>query len=445
MSDMSSHRRNRRLQVEYLPIDSVKPTPGSPRRHPASQIRALTKSFDAFGQVLPILVDADSRIVSGHAQHEVAKRLRMTEVMAIRIEYLSEAQIKALMLALNRTAELATWDDHALGSILLELSELDLDFDIEATGFAMAEIELKIEGLDDAEEEQEEILVASGTPVTQLGELWILGNHRLVCGDALDANTWAAVMADDKATLVVTDSPFNVPIHGHVAGLGKHRYREFPMANGEMDEASFTEFLRTAMTRAHEWSAAGSVHYWAMDWRHAFEISSAGRCVYERFLNMCVWQKTSPGMGSFYRSQHELFFVYAKGGAPSRNNVQLGRFGRSRSNVWTYPGAASLSRTSEEGNPLAMHPTVKPLALISDIMLDASARGDIVADPFAGSGTSLIAAEKLGRKARAIELDPLYCDTIVRRWQNWTGERAVRVLDGSTFNALEAVREGGEQ
>jgi DNA modification methylase len=259
----------------------------------------------------------------------------------------------------------------------------------------------------------------------------------------LDASDWATLMADDTAALVVTDPPYNVPISGHVSGLGQHRHREFAMAVGEMDAAGFTAFLQTAMTLAYRHATAGSVHYWAMDWRHVGEIGSAGHAVYERLLNICVWQKNQPGMGSFYRSQHELFFVFSKAGASPRNNIQLGRFGRSRSNIWSYPGAASLARTSEEGNPLAMHPTVKPLALICDILLDASARGDVVADPFAGSGTSLIAAEKLNRAARAIELDPLYCDTILRRWRKWTGEDAVRQRDGATFAAIEADGQGG--
>lgn len=204
--------------------------------------------------------------------------------------------------------------------------------------------------------------------------------------------TWALAMGDDRAALIVSDAPYHVPIDGHVSGLGRYRHREFAMAAGEMSPAEFTSFLQTAMTMAHQWSAAGSVHYWFMDWRHALEISSAANIVYERHLNMAVWAKNQPGMGSFYRSQHELVFVYTKGGASPRNNVQLGRFGRSRSNVWTYPSAASLARTAEEGNPLAMHPTVKPLALICDMLLDASVRGDIVADPFGGSGTTLIAA-----------------------------------------------------
>ena len=439
MSESISLRRNARLATEYLNPERLTPMPSAPRKHPKSQIRALTKSFKAFGQVLPILIDAESRIISGHAQWEVAKKLGMAEVMAIRIEHLAEPQIKALMIALNRLSDQSKWDEPALNAILLDLQSLNLDFDIEATGFTEIEIELRVENLDGSEEEADEpVLVAGGPAITRAGDLWRLGAHRLMCGDSLDETAWDKLMGEDRAALVVTDPPFNVPIHGHVSGLGMHRHREFAFASGEMSEAEFTNFLRTAMAHARRWSQPGSAHYWAMDWRHVVEIGSAGRATYDRFLNVAVWAKNQPGMGSFYRSQHELFFVFGKGGAPTRNNVQLGRFGRSRTNVWTYPSAASLARTAEEGKPLAAHPTVKPLALIADILLDASVKGDIVADPFAGSGTSLIASEKLGRIARVIEFDPNYCDTAIRRWQRWTGAMATREADGVRFAALEA-------
>lgn len=444
MPHTSPSRRNAPLSTEYISTTALSPMPGAPREHPKSQIRALTKSFETFGQVLPILIDGEHRIISGHAQWEVAKRLGLIEVMVMRVEYLTESKTKALMVALNRLADLSKWDDAALRTILLDLHELDLDFDIEAIGFTEIEIELRIGDLGSVESDEQDIVVGNGDAITRPGDRWQLGDHLLLCADALEPDSWTQLMGTELAALVVTDPPYNVPIQGHVSGLGKHKHREFAMAVGEMSAAEFTGFLETAMVHAHRWSQPGSVHYWAMDWRHVVEVGSAGQTVYERYLNMAVWAKNQPGMGSYLRSQHELLFIFAKGGAPTRNNVQLGRFGRSRSNVWNYPGAASLARTSEEGNPLASHPTVKPLALICDILLDASVKGDIVADPFAGSGTTVIAAEKLGRKARVIELDPLYCDTIIRRWQRWAGRAAVRVADGLTFSALEAQIEEGE-
>ncbi len=444
MSQSIPPRRNAPLHTEYLATTSLTAMPGAPRQHPKSQLRALTKSFEAFGQVLPILIDSERRIISGHAQWEVAQRLGLAEVMVIRVEYLTEPQVKALMIALNRLGDLSKWDEAALSTILLDLHGLELDFDIEATGFTEIEIELRIEGIQDlVGQEDAPALVGDGPAITQPGDLWQLGEHRLLCGDALQEESWQLLMGEDRAAIVVADAPFNIPIDGNVTGQGKFRHREFAMAIGEMSPAEFTAFLRAAMTHAHHWSHPGSVHAWAMDWRHVQEITAAGLAVYERYHNLAVWVKDRPGMGSFYRSQHELFFIFGKGGAPMNNQIQLGRFGRSRSNVWHYPSAASVARTSDEGNPLSWHPTVKPLALVCDILLDASGKGDIVGDPFAGSGTSLIAAEKLGRKARCLELDPAYCDTVIRRWQRWTGEAALRVGDGMTFAAIEAEAEGG--
>jgi DNA modification methylase len=368
---------------------------------------------------------------------QVAKELGLPEMMVIRIDYLSEPQVRALMIALNRLGDLSKWDDGALKTVLLDLQELELDFDIEATGFTEIEIELRVQDLDFTEPDETAVLVGEGPTIVSAGELWELGDHLLYCGDALQATSWQALMAAELADAVVTDPPFNVQINGHVTGSGEHRHREFAVASGELSPSAFTDFLKTAMGHAHGWSTPGSVHHWAMDWRHVVEIGTAGQATYERFLNVAVWAKNRPGMGSYLRSQHELFFIFAKGGAPARNNIQLGRFGRSRSNVWSYPSAASLAKTAEEGNPLSFHPTVKPLALICDILLDSTVKRDIVVDPFAGSGTTVIACEKLGRAARVMELDPAYCDLIIRRWQHWTGESAVRVADGLTFAALE--------
>jgi DNA modification methylase len=434
-------RLNTPLATEYASITDLKEMPDIPRRHPESQIRAVAKSLHAFGQVLPILVDSEGRIISGQALKDAAERIGMTQVMIIRANHLDAMQVKALRVALNRLGDLSDFDDAALNPILLELYEADLTFDLEATGFVMPEIELRILDLDfaGAEAAEDTILVGDGPTVTQPGDLFHLGVHRLFCGSALEASSWATLMGDDLAALVVTDSPWNVPINGHVSGLGKHKHREFAMAVGEMSEQEFTDFLQTSMHHAYSYSKPGSVHYWAIDWRHVGEIITAGKSVYERYLNMAVWAKNQPGMGSFLRSQHELFFIFAKGGAPTRNNIQLGRFGRSRSNLWSYGSAASMARTSEEGNPLAAHPTVKPLALVCDILLDASVKGDIIVDCFAGSGVCLIAAEKLGRVARCIELDAAYCDAIIRRWQHWTGEAAIRAADGALFSAVEAM------
>jgi hypothetical protein len=225
-----------------------------------------------------------------------------------------------------------------------------------------------------------------------------------------------------------------VPIQGHVSGLGAIQHREFAMATGEMSEADFITFLTNVLGLSARYSRDGSLHYICMDWRHLPELQAAGDAVYTEQKNLCVWVKDNPGMGSFYRSQHELVLVFKHGTAAHRNNIQLGRHGRNRSNVWNYPGVNSFRRTSDEGDLLALHPTVKPVKLVADAILDASARGDVVLDPFLGSGTTLIAAERVGRRCRGIELDPLYVDTIVRRWQALTGDVARHAVTDLRFD-----------
>jgi DNA modification methylase len=241
--------------------------------------------------------------------------------------------------------------------------------------------------------------------------------------------------------MVFTDSPFNVRIDGHATGNGAIRHREFAMASGEMSEAEFASFLNNSLRLISEFSANNSVHYLCMDWRHCAELIAAGMQNYDEFLNLVVWVKNSGGMGSFYRSQHELVFVFRKGKGPHRNNVQLGRFGRNRTNVWSYGGIQTLSKQSDEGNLLAMHPTVKPIAMVADAILDCTARGEVVLDAFLGSGTTLMAAERVGRICYGIEIDPIYVDVAVRRWQKYTGESAVHAVTGKRFDEIAAERE----
>jgi DNA modification methylase len=267
--------------------------------------------------------------------------------------------------------------------------------------------------------------------------LWLLGRHRVLCGNALDPETFTALMGQERAAMVFTDPPYNVPIEGHASGLGTIHYRPFPMASGEMNEAEFTAFLGQACRNLAAFSTAGSLHYICIDWRHLNELLAAGREAYGELKNVCVWVKDNAGMGS---SQHELVLVFKQPGEPHRNNVQLGQFGRNRSNVWHFPGANSFARCGAEGNLLALHPTVKPVALVADAILDCSARGDIVLDAFLGSGTTVIAAERAGRRCCALELDPGDVDTAIRRWQTLTGDKARHAVTGCYFDDL--VREG---
>jgi DNA modification methylase len=345
----------------------------------------------------------------------------------------------AFLIADNRLTENSSWDERMLGEQLKILSELKLDFDLEAIGFEVPEIDLLIDGLNTVPEADpdDRLPEISESAISVLGDLWQLGKHRVLSGNSLLAASYERLMDRAKADLVITDPPYNVVIDGHATGICKIHHREFGMASGEMNSAEFTDFLRRAMLAARAHSIAGSLAYYFMDWRHMTEILSAGQQVYSELLNLCVWAKSNGGMGSFYRSAHELVFLFKNGTGSHRNNVQLGKFGRYRTNVWNYPGANSFSRSDSEGNLLALHPTPKPVALIADAIKDCTARGDPVLDPFLGSGTAVIAAERSGRQCYGLELDPLYVDTIIRRWQRQTKLEAVHVETGETFNGRD--------
>jgi DNA modification methylase len=342
------------------------------------------------------------------------------------------------VIADNRLAELAGWDHEILAIELQALSDLDLDFDLEITGFETAEIDLLLEDdigdHDPADDVQEPV---PGPAITQPGDVWHLGRHKLICGDAQDAGTYQVLMGNERARAVFTDPPYNVKIDGHVCGSGKVRHREFAMASGEMDKSGFTAFLHDALAAMVDVSLDGAIHFVCMDWRHMDELSAAGDSIYSELKNLVVWAKTNGGMGTFYRSRHELIFVYKVGTAKHLNTFGLGESGRYRTNVWEYPGVNSFGGNQED---LALHPTVKPVALVANAIRDVTRRNDIVLDGFGGSGTTLIAAERTGRVARLIELDPLYCDVICRRYEALNGKPAT--LDGSeqTFHDVEIER-----
>jgi len=437
------------MAVTYLPIGQLQLDPRNPRFHSPRQIRQIARSIESFGFNVPILVDAKCKVIAGHGRVMACKLRGWTEVPTISLEHLSEAQAKAFALADNRLTENSVWDDRLLAEQLKELSALDLDFSLEATGFEMGEIDLRIEGLNggQASDDVADDLSAlpSGLAVTRLGDLWLLGEHRVLCGSALDGASYATLLEGERADLVFTDPPYNVRIDGNVSGLGAVRHREFQMASGEMSEADFTNFLMRALSLHARHSSQGSLHFVCMDWRHMDELLAAGRAIYSGLKNLCVWAKDNGGMGSLYRSQHELVFVFKHGRAPHRNNVMLGVHGRNRSNLWSYPSAKSFSRSGDEGNLLALHPTVKPVALVADAIMDATSRRDIVLDGFLGSGTTVVAAERTGRRCFGLELDPLYVDTIVRRWQAVTRNEARHTSSGRLFMELEdEVKEGSE-
>jgi DNA modification methylase len=424
------------------PLSELGADPDNARRHPPAQLRALARAIETFGVVAPILVDAKLSILAGHARIEACRLLGRDTVPTIMIEHLDPARARAFMLADNRISELGEWDDRQLAVNLKALAEIDLGFSLESTGFSMGEIDLKIEGLDAEDagaDDPDEAPIDSGPSVARLGDTWRLGDHNIVCGSALDPAAYEALLAGEVVDAVFTDPPYNVPINGHVSGKGKRRHREFVAASGELSGPEYAAFLAEACRLAAINSRAGAVAFWFTDWRGVRTLLAVGAGAYDELLNICVWVKNNGGMGSLYRSAHELVAVFRNGATQHRNNVQLGRFGRNRSNVWTYPGANSFMKASEEADLLALHPTPKPVALVADALLDVTARRDLVLDPFLGSGTTLIACERLGRRCRAIELDPLYVDLAIRRWQRMTGEAAVRGIDGATFDDLAAA------
>jgi DNA modification methylase len=428
------------MHIEQVAVEALRPYPHNARTHSRAQIRKIAKSIEKFGFVNPVLVDDQKQIIAGHGRVEAAKLLGMKTVPTVLVSHLSEAEKRAYILADNKLALDAGWDREILAIELQGL--IDIGFEVELSGFETAEIDIILEDVAEAKSssgpEDQIPEEPEGLPVTRTGDLWVLGPHRLICADARDEDAYRSLMDGEKAAFVFTDPPYNVAIDGHVSGLGKVRHREFAMASGEMSGNEFTAFLEAIFRNLVKFSSDGSIHDICMDWRHMAEVLTAGNSTYTELKNVCVWNKNNAGMGSLYRSKHELVFVFKNGSAPHINNVELGRFGRSRSNVWDYAGVNTFrpGRMDE----LALHPTVKPVALVADAIKDCSRRNDIVLDPFSGSGTTIIAAEKTGRRARVIEIDPAYCDVAVRRWQQFSGKKARLVDGGKTFEEVSEER-----
>jgi DNA modification methylase len=423
-------------KLTYVSPDEINPNRKNPRKHSAAQIRALAKSIQAFGFNVPMVVDRDMQVLAGHGRLLAARQLKLTLVPVICVDDLSEAEANAYMLADNKLTDRSTWDEPLLAAHLKELSALSADFDLEATGFEPPEIDLRILSLDeDKLDPAEDFEGPKRPPVTKPGDCWLLNDHVICCGNALDPSTYALFPDAAKAAAVFTDPPYNVPIEGHVSGRGKIKHHEFFQASGEMTRPEFTAFLTQVLGHAKAKTQAGALLYCCMDWRHLAEMQAAGEACDLELINFCVWVKSNGGMGTLYRSRHELVFVFKNGGGPHCNNVQLGRFGRNRTNVWHYPGA----NVPGAGKLLHYHPTPKPIAMVADALQDATARGDYVLDPFLGSGTTLLAAERTGRKALGIDLDPVFIDTAIARWQKMTGSEA-RLANGQPFSAVVGER-----
>lgn len=425
-------------QIRKLFIRDLKPYANNPRTHSKKQIRQIADSIREFGWTNPVLTDAEDGVIAGHGRVEAARLLGMTEVPVLRLDHMSEAQKRAYIIADNKLAENAGWDTELLAIELQGLLDLSVDFDIELTGFETGEIDVLLASETVTEPETVPLPETDSPAVSRRGDLWLIGKHRLLCGDALNSGDWQTLMDKDKAQMIFIDPPYNVPIAGHVSGLGAVKHREFAMASGEMSRDAFTEFLRGSFRNLAAFSADGAIHFVCMDWRHMREVLNAADGIYGELKNLCIWAKTNAGMGSFYRSQHELVFAFKHGTASHINNFGLGDKGRHRSNLWTYAGANTFR--AGRMDDLKAHPTVKPVDMVADAVMDCSQRGGIVVDAFAGSGTTLLAAARTGRIGVGMEIDPHYTDLIIRRLQDATGETAVHADSFDSFVAVGAER-----
>ena len=426
-----------KAKITFIPIMELKPYKNNARKHSAKQIQQIANSIKEFGFMSPVLVNSDRQIMAGHGRVEAAKKLGMKEVPVISTNHLSEDQRRAFIIADNKIAQNAEWNNDLL-SIELKYLNTVTDFDIEITGFETPEIDL-ITDMDEVEEDDEVTAPEIDKPsITKRGDVWDLGEHRLICGDSTLSDTFTELLGKERAHMIFTDPPYNVPIDGHVCGLGSVKHKEFAMASGEMTEVQFQAFLYLVCKHMLEFSRDGSLHYICMDWRHIYELLAAAKRLYRELKNICVWNKDNGGMGALYRSKHEFVTVFKHGTKPHVNNIELGKHGRYRTNVWDYAGVNSFGKNRSD---LKLHPTVKPVTMVADAIKDCTKHGHIVLDPFAGSGTTIIAAEKTGRIARCIEFDPHYCDVIIRRWQKITGSEAINFDTLQSFDETANVKE----
>jgi DNA modification methylase len=426
------------LTIETMPINALKPNARNARTHSRKQVRQIADSITAFGFLVPILIDEDGVVIAGHGRYAAAKLLGLQQVPVIKVQGLSYAQRRALALADNKIAGNAGWDRELLATELPELADILVveGLDISITGFAPVEIDqLTTDFEEDASDPADSVDPewTTAVPVSKPGDLWELGRHRILCGDARKTDDITRLMGDGRAAMAFLDPPYNVRVRD-IVGRGQIKHTEFAMASGELSRTDFVDFLAASLAAAAAVSRDGAIHFACMDWRHIGQLLDAGSRVYGETLNVAVWVKSNAGQGSFYRSQHELIGVFRVGQGAHLNNIELGRHGRSRSNVWHYAGLNTFraGRLDE----LKSHPTVKPVALVADAMKDCTRRGDIVLDTFCGSGTTILAAERVGRRAYTLELEPRFVDVAIQRWQAFSRKDAIHAESGLTFDEL---------
>lgn len=428
-------------RIEQLSIGELRINPRNARTHSKRQIKQIGASIVQFGFLNPILIDESGKVLAGHGRLAAAKVLGISEVPVVRIEHLNEAEKRAYVLADNKLALNAGWDSEVLAIELGELSLLlpVMDLDLDITGFSTGEldqilIDHEADASDPADDSEPD---GEGADVTVFGDIWQLGNHRLLCGDARDEAGIDNLFGSKHAAMVITDPPYNVSVKGHVGGRGKVQHKEFAFASGEMSRKEYAEFLSQTIDQMVRVSADGALIYVFIDWRHVEALLQVGHNIGLELKNICVWNKTTPGQGSFYRSAHELIAVFHKPGAATVNNIELGKHGRNRTNVLTFAGVNTFQ--TKKGDDLALHPTVKPVAMIAEAIKDASRRKAIIFDPFSGSATTILAAEKVGRRCFGIEYEPHYVDVAIRRWQAFTGKDAVFIKTACSPDAITGV------
>jgi DNA modification methylase len=427
----------------------MRANPRNARKHSGKQIEQIAASICRFGFIGAIIIDEHRTVLAGHGRLAAAKLLGLRRVPCVQVDHLDETAKRAYALAENRLAELSSWNDEFLKLELAELETLGSDFDLEVTGFDTVDRDRLLgpepdprghrvdeNGFSNDPDDRIPVLAQDKPAVSRLGDLWQLDRHLVLCGDALNEDDYLRLLGDESVVQVIADSPYNVPVHGHVSS--KKGFREFQMASGEMSGDEFTTFLARWLELAAKFAVDGAIFHVFMDWRHMEELLAAARSVGLKVKNLCVWAKTHAGMGSFYRSQHELVFVLKCGAKAHVNNFGLGGRGRSRSNVWIYPSVHGPRRGVSDAD--GGHPTPKSVSCLVDAIKDCSRRGDAILDPFGGSGSTLIGAERIARRARLIEIDPHYVDLIVRRWQAVTGRAAMLSGDGRTHTALRTGR-----
>ena len=408
---------DRQLIIAYIAPGDLRPDLRNARTHSKKQIAQIVESIRAFGFTNPILADPEDNLIAGHGRLLAAKQMELPTVPVVRLSGLTETQKKALRLADNKIALNAGWDTEILKLELADLSLPDVEIDLGLTGFSPGEIDVALSEADDPDDEV--IPAVPQSPQVQLGDIWQLGEHRVACGDGRDLTFLQSLVGEGEAIdSAFLDPPYNMKINGHANAKGRHR--EFDMASGEMSEAEFRAFLADTLGACSKVSRDGAVHFVCMDWRHMDDVTASVADIYDELLNICVWNKSNAGMGSLYRSKHEMVFVYRVGDAPHANHVELGKHGRNRTNVWDYPSVNSMKGSRRED--LDLHPTVKPVAMVADAYKDVTRQGELVLDIFLGSGTSLIAAERTGRRFRGLDIDPAYVDLAMQRWSDLTGK-----------------------